>query len=193
MSRALPCASPTNSRRCSARPRAKARSTRRRSLARRWSSTSSDAEGWAWVQLARDGYVGYLPSESLRAETPEPSHRVAATRSFVYPARTMKAPPLMALAAGRARQRDEGARRLRRDRAVGLRLRVASGDVWTRASRISSRSPSAISTRLISGAARRGAASIVRASCRVALARGGRLIAARHGHDARGARRRHSL
>ena len=25
-----------------------------------------ESEGWAWVQLARDGYVGYMPSEGLR-------------------------------------------------------------------------------------------------------------------------------
>ena len=24
-----------------------------------------ESEGWAWVQLARDGYVGYMPSEGL--------------------------------------------------------------------------------------------------------------------------------
>jgi cell wall-associated NlpC family hydrolase len=51
-------------------------------------------EGWAWVQLQSDGYVGYLPSEALRADTPEPTHRVAALRTFIYPGPNLKLPPL---------------------------------------------------------------------------------------------------
>jgi cell wall-associated NlpC family hydrolase len=51
-------------------------------------------EGWAWGQLRSDGYVGYLPSESLRADAPEPTHRVAALRTFIYPGPQMKLPPL---------------------------------------------------------------------------------------------------
>jgi cell wall-associated NlpC family hydrolase len=50
-------------------------------------------EGWAWVQLQTDGYVGYLPSEALRADAPEPTHRVAALRTFIYPAPHLKVPP----------------------------------------------------------------------------------------------------
>lgn len=53
----------------------------------------ADEEGWSWGQLRGDGYVGYLPSEALRGETPEPTHRVAALRTFVYPAPNLKAPP----------------------------------------------------------------------------------------------------
>ena len=34
-------------------------------------------EGWAFVQVARDGYVGYLPEMHLSAR-PEPTHRVIA-------------------------------------------------------------------------------------------------------------------
>ena len=55
-----------------------------------------DAEGWSWLQLERDSYVGYLPSEALRPEAPA-THRVRATRTFVYPAANMKTPILMAL------------------------------------------------------------------------------------------------
>jgi cell wall-associated NlpC family hydrolase len=51
-------------------------------------------EGWAWGQLQGDGYVGYLPSESLRADAPEPTHRVAALRTFIYPGPQLKLPPL---------------------------------------------------------------------------------------------------
>lgn len=52
------------------------------------------AEGWAWIQLATDGYVGYVPDEALRPDLPEPSHRVRALRTFVYPAASIKLAPL---------------------------------------------------------------------------------------------------
>ncbi len=54
----------------------------------------AEDEGWAWGQLQGDGYVGYLPSEALRADLPAPTHRVAALRTFVYPAPHLKAPPI---------------------------------------------------------------------------------------------------
>jgi cell wall-associated NlpC family hydrolase len=50
-------------------------------------------EGWAWVQLQGDGYVGYLPGEALGADAGEPTHRVAALRTFIHPAPHLKAPP----------------------------------------------------------------------------------------------------
>ncbi len=50
------------------------------------------AEGWSWGQLKTDSYVGYVPSEALAAEAPEPTHRVAALRTFVYPAADLKLP-----------------------------------------------------------------------------------------------------
>jgi cell wall-associated NlpC family hydrolase len=56
-------------------------------------------EGWAWAQLDRDGYVGFLPSNALGAAT-KPTHRVAALRSHVYPKPNIKAPPLTALQFG---------------------------------------------------------------------------------------------
>ena len=49
-------------------------------------------EGWAWVQLHEDGYVGYLPSSSLSDPGPEPTHRVGAVRTFVYPGPNLKLP-----------------------------------------------------------------------------------------------------
>lgn len=57
-------------------------------------------EGWAWVQLAGDGYVGYLPDDALRRDVAEPSHRVSALRTFVYPGPSMKLPPLENLSLG---------------------------------------------------------------------------------------------
>jgi len=59
-------------------------------------------EGWAWVQLGTDGYVGYLPSEALGAPEPAPTHRVRALRTFLYPAPNMKTAPLRALSAAAA-------------------------------------------------------------------------------------------
>ncbi len=55
--------------------------------------------GWAWVQLDRDKYVGYLPGEALAAPS-EPTHRVAALRTHAYPGPSIKLPPRMALSLG---------------------------------------------------------------------------------------------
>jgi cell wall-associated NlpC family hydrolase len=49
-------------------------------------------EGWSWVQLHDDGYVGYLPSEALGEPGPEPTHRVVAIRTYVYPGPNLKLP-----------------------------------------------------------------------------------------------------
>jgi cell wall-associated NlpC family hydrolase len=58
-----------------------------------------DAEGWGWVQLARDGYVGYLPLAALGLPS-EPTHRVAALSTHAYPGPSIKLPPQMALPLG---------------------------------------------------------------------------------------------
>jgi cell wall-associated NlpC family hydrolase len=52
-----------------------------------------EREGWAWVQLTRDGYVGYMPSEGLSAAVRVPTHKVAALRTYVYPEPDFKRPP----------------------------------------------------------------------------------------------------
>lgn len=55
----------------------------------------SDAEGWAWVQLDRDGYVGYAPVAGLMPHPRSaPTHRVAVLRTFLFPAASIKEPPL---------------------------------------------------------------------------------------------------
>ncbi len=54
---------------------------------------------WAWAQLARDGYVGYLPVATL-GEPIEPTHRVAALRTHAYPGASVKLPPRFALSLG---------------------------------------------------------------------------------------------
>ena len=39
-------------------------------------------EGWAWAQLAGDGYVGYIPDDALRPDQAAPTHRVAGLRGI---------------------------------------------------------------------------------------------------------------
>lgn len=56
-----------------------------------------ESEGWAWVQISRDGYVGYVPSEGLRRRIVAPTHRVAALRTYVFPQPDSKSPPLALL------------------------------------------------------------------------------------------------
>jgi len=58
------------------------------------------AEGWAWGQLAADGYVGYLPSGALDAHAEAPTHRVCAPSTLVFPGPDIKLPPLSALPLG---------------------------------------------------------------------------------------------
>ena len=58
-----------------------------------------EREGWAWVQLDRDSYVGYMPAAALGAPA-EPTHRVAALRTHAYPGPSIKLTPRMALSLG---------------------------------------------------------------------------------------------
>lgn len=57
-------------------------------------------EGWAWVQLDADGYVGYLPDRCLSAIPAAPTHAVCTPRSFVYPGPDLRFPPVHALSMG---------------------------------------------------------------------------------------------
>lgn len=56
-----------------------------------------DDEGWAWVQLARDGYVGYVSANDLAPATAPATHVVRVPRTLVYPAASIKTAPLMGL------------------------------------------------------------------------------------------------
>lgn len=53
-------------------------------------------DGWAWVQCKSDGYVGYVRSELLgdreSSERSEPTHMVAAPRTFLYSDTDLKSP-----------------------------------------------------------------------------------------------------
>jgi hypothetical protein len=57
-------------------------------------------EGWAWGQLAGDGYVGYVPAAALCAPGPAATHKVTALRTFVFPGPSIKLPPIEALSFG---------------------------------------------------------------------------------------------
>jgi len=59
-----------------------------------------EEEGWGWVQLARDGYVGYVSTAVLADGMPQGTHRVAVNRTFVFPWRDLKLPVVDALPLG---------------------------------------------------------------------------------------------
>lgn len=51
------------------------------------------AEGWAWVQLAQDGYVGYAAANALSVRVEAPTHRVAVPSTFMYAEPDLKTQP----------------------------------------------------------------------------------------------------
>jgi cell wall-associated NlpC family hydrolase len=50
-----------------------------------------ERDGLAWVQLAHDGYVGYVPASALSPAIVAPTHRVAAPGTCIYAAPDAKA------------------------------------------------------------------------------------------------------
>lgn len=56
-----------------------------------------EAEGWAWVQLERDGYVGYVNGNALSADVATATHRVAVPSTFMYPEANLKTLPALPL------------------------------------------------------------------------------------------------
>jgi cell wall-associated NlpC family hydrolase len=52
-----------------------------------------EREGWSWGQAKSDSYVGYVSSEALDEAVIEPTHRVTALASHVYPEPDIKLPP----------------------------------------------------------------------------------------------------
>ncbi len=75
------------------------------------------------MQLARDGYVGYLPAGCLGPADPEPTHRVTALRTFLYPEPDLKRPVLAHLSLGA---------RLVATGAAGAYLETPGGYVFAR-------------------------------------------------------------
>jgi cell wall-associated NlpC family hydrolase len=64
-----------------------------------WVTVYDESEGWGWVQLERDRYVGYLPLIALGPRS-QPTHHVAALRTHAYPGPSIKLAPRMALSLG---------------------------------------------------------------------------------------------
>ncbi len=59
-----------------------------------------DHEGWSWVQLDGDGYVGYMSHNALTAKIEPATHIVSVPRTFLYPGPDMKFPVTAALSMG---------------------------------------------------------------------------------------------
>ena len=73
-----------------------------------------EREGWTWVQVDHDNYVGYMPSEGLVPAAPAPTHRIAVLRTYVFPEPDSKVPPLAMLSLNaRIAVAEEGSRYLR--------------------------------------------------------------------------------
>ncbi|MGX9180447.1 C40 family peptidase [Mesorhizobium sp. BHbdii] len=51
-----------------------------------------DAEGWAWIQAERDGYVGYVADSALGGRDHAPTHLVSVPRTFLYPGPDLRLP-----------------------------------------------------------------------------------------------------
>lgn len=60
----------------------------------------ADAEGWSWIQLGDDGYVGYVSSDALGPIDPAPTHEVIALRTFAYAGPDIKTPVARTLVEG---------------------------------------------------------------------------------------------
>ena len=56
-----------------------------------------ECEGWAWVQLASDGYVGYLSASALSPGVRQTTHRVRTLGTCLYAAADFKSPPSLSL------------------------------------------------------------------------------------------------
>ncbi|MDP4822684.1 MAG: C40 family peptidase [Aestuariivirgaceae bacterium] len=52
-------------------------------------------EGWAYVQLEADGYVGYVEEEALGPRGPAATHWLSVPSSFAYPAADLKTSPVL--------------------------------------------------------------------------------------------------
>ncbi|MCP3396577.1 NlpC/P60 family protein [Bradyrhizobium sp. CCGB20] len=59
-----------------------------------------NGEGWAWGQLAGDGYVGWLPDAALMKPSAAPTHVISALRTFAFPGPSIKLPPADTLVMG---------------------------------------------------------------------------------------------
>ena len=124
-----------------------------------------DREGWAWGQLAGDGYVGWLPDAALMKPAAAPTHKVSALRTFAFPGPSIKLPPADTLVLGSklAVVREDGNFAVTRDGKYVPKAHLVPLD---------HREPDLVavadasSARPICGAARAASASIARVWCR---------------------------
>ena len=56
-----------------------------------------EEEGWAWVQLEKDGYVGYVNGNALSSRVVTATHRVSVPSTFMYPEANLKTLPAIPL------------------------------------------------------------------------------------------------
>jgi cell wall-associated NlpC family hydrolase len=70
-----------------------------------------NGEGFAWVQLNGDGYVGWIPDAALGKPAAAPTHKITALRTFAFPGPSIKLPPVDTLPMGAmvAVAREDGA------------------------------------------------------------------------------------
>lgn len=61
-----------------------------------------EAEGYAWIQSERDGYVGYVAAAGLVADAPPATHVVGVPRTFTYREPDMKRPSTGSFSLGSA-------------------------------------------------------------------------------------------
>ncbi|MGE0241474.1 MAG: C40 family peptidase [Parvibaculaceae bacterium] len=54
-------------------------------------------EGWAWLQLETDSYVGYAAQDDLALPQGGPTHRIAVPATFMFPAPDIKSQPVVTL------------------------------------------------------------------------------------------------
>ncbi|MCP1198759.1 NlpC/P60 family protein [Notoacmeibacter sp. MSK16QG-6] len=57
-------------------------------------------DGWAWVQSARDRYVGYVEERALGPVDPQPTHTVSAALTFAYAEPELRTKPARTLSLG---------------------------------------------------------------------------------------------
>src|SRR5262245_19470227 len=50
-------------------------------------------EGWSWLQLEGDSYVGYAAQDCLAIPQSQPTHRISVPSTFMFPAPDIKSQP----------------------------------------------------------------------------------------------------
>ncbi len=89
-----------------------------------------NGEGWAWGQLAADGYVGWLPDAGFARPSAAPTHMVRALRTFAFPGPSIKLPPTDTLVLGSkiSITREDGSFAVTRDGTFLPKAHLASLD-----------------------------------------------------------------